>query len=185
MRLRSDWCVPLAAIAIAGLLACGGGEAGGSGEMEAEGQAAEDTAAEMQGMQEEAADSVQVSLAPKNQSGIEGTATIRHRGDTVHVSVSLSGLESGNSYPAHIHQGTCQEGGGVAAGLTAVEASDGTGTSETRIPAAKLDMEARHFVQAHLPDGTPAACGDLPSHEAATSESGMDTASSGSGSGSG
>ena len=182
MRIRTNWGAPLVGLAIAGLLACGGGEAGGSGEMEAEGQAMEDTAA---GMQEAGADSVQIALTPKNESGIEGTATLRHRGDTVHVSLSLSGLESGSSYPAHIHQGTCQEGGGVAAGLTAVEASDGTGTSVTRIPAGDLDMEARHFVQAHLPDGTPAACGDLPSHEAATSGAGADTAGSGSGGGGG
>lgn len=162
MRNRNPWLTPLVALTVAGLFACGGGETADSGEMEAGGGASEEAAGQMQ-QTPGAADSVQVTLEPKNQSGIEGTATIRHMADTVHVTLSLTGLTSGNSYPAHIHQGTCQEGGGVAAGLTAVEAADGSGSSETRVPASELSMDASHFVQAHLPDGTPAACADLPS----------------------
>lgn len=176
MRYRSTATTALVALSIAGLIACGGGEAGDSGQTEAGGQAAEEAAGQME-ESTGAADSVQVTLAPKNESGIEGTATVRHMADTAHVSVRLSGLTSGNSYPAHIHQGTCQEGGGVAAGLTSVKAADGSGTSETRIPAGELSMDASYFVQAHLPDGTPAACGDLPAHDGGGS--GTDTASAG------
>ncbi len=177
MRNRITWLTPLVALTVAGLVACGGGETGDSGEMEASGDASEEAAGQMQ---ESAgvADSFQVTLGPKNQSGIEGTATIRHMADTVHVTVSLTGLTSGNSYPAHIHQGTCQEGGGVAAGLTAVEAADGSGSSETQVPASELSMDASHFLQAHLPDGTPAACGDFPS--TGGSGSSMDTETDGS-----
>lgn len=175
MKQRSTWLAPVVALSVAGLVACGGGETDDSGQMEAEGQAAGEAAQ----MEETAgaADSVRVTLAPRNQSGIEGTATVRHMADTVHVTVSLTGLTAGNSYPAHIHQGTCQGGGGVAAGLTSVKAGDGSGMSQTRIPAAKLSMDASYFVQAHLPDGTPAACGDLPS--TGGSGSSMDTASAG------
>lgn len=160
MRHRLSWLAPLVALTVTGLIACGGGETGGSGEMEAGGQASEE-AGQMQETSGEA-DSVRVTLAPRNQSGIEGTATIRHTADTVHVTVSLTGLSSGTSYPAHIHEGTCQGGGGVAAGLTSVKAGDGSGSSETRIPATTLSTDASYFVQAHLPDGTPAACGNLP-----------------------
>lgn len=176
MRYRSTATTALVALSFAGLIACGGGEAGDSGQMEAGGQAAGEAAGQME-ESTGAADSVQVPLAPKNESGIEGTATIRHMADTVHVTVRLNGLTSGNSYPAHIHQGTCQEGGGVAAGLTSVKAADGSGTSETRIPAGELSTDASYFVQAHLPDGAPAACGDLPAHDGGGSSTG--TASAG------
>lgn len=177
MRYRST-TTALVALSFAGLIACGGGDADGSGQMEAGGQASEEATGQMEETSG-AADSARVTLAPRNDSGIEGTATIRHMADTMRVSVRLTGLTSGNSYPVHIHQGTCQEGGGVAAGLTSVEAQDGSGTSETRIPSSKLGMDASHFVQAHLPDGTPAACGDLPDSGGGSPGSGMDTASAG------
>lgn len=154
MRVRTTWFTPIVALSFIGLAACGGGETDGAGEMEAGAEAAGEAAGET--------DAVQIALAPRNESGIEGTATIRRGADTVHVSVSLTGLESGESYPAHVHEGSCQAGGGVAAGLTSVEAGDGEGSSQTRIPAGELDADGDYFVQAHLPDGTPAACGNVP-----------------------
>lgn len=178
MRLRTTWLTPIVALSFVGLAACGGGETDGAGEMEAgaeaSGEAGGQTAETAGG-----ASGVQISLAPRNESGIEGTATIRRGADTVHVSVSLMGLESGNSYPAHVHEGSCQEGGGVAAGLTSVEAQDGEGSSETRIPAGELSADGSYFVQAHLPDGTPAACGNVPA------PGGGSSSGSGSGAGSG
>lgn len=153
MRLRTTWLTPIVALSFVGLAACGGGETDGAGEMEAGAEASGEAGG---------ASGVQISLAPRNESGIEGTATIRRGADSVRVSVSLMGLESGNSYPAHVHEGSCQEGGGVAAGLTSVEAQDGEGSSETRIPASELSADGSYFVQAHLPDGTPAACGNVP-----------------------
>lgn len=178
MTSRTTCLTALLAFAVAGIAACGGGDTDG-GQMKAEGQAAgqmEDTATEA----EQAGAMVEVMLSPKNQSGIAGSATLRHRADTLRVSLRLTGLEGGNSYPAHIHQGTCQKGGGVAAGLTSVTAQDSTGTSETRIPASKLTMDGSYFVQAHLPDGTPAACGDLPGRGGGAS-GGASSGSSGSG----
>lgn len=178
MRLRTTWLTPIVALAFAGLAACGG-ETDGTGEMEAGAEA--EASGEAGGQTAETpgeASGVQISLAPRNESGIEGTATIQRGADTVHVSVSLMGLESGNSYPAHVHEGSCQEGGGVAAGLTSVEAGNGEGSSETRIPAGELSADGSYFVQAHLPDGTPAACGNVPAP-------GSGTSSGGSGSGSG
>lgn len=158
----------LVALCVAGLAACGGGDAGGSGQMESGEQATAETG-QMQdtasAQQEHAGEAVDVTLAPRNQSGVEGTARLHHHADTLHATVRLSGLSSGESYPVHIHQGTCQEGGGVAVGLSSVNATDGTGTSETSVPASELSMDASYFVQAHLPDGTPAACGDVPAHE--------------------
>lgn len=158
----------LVVLCVAGLGACGGGDAGDSGQMES----GEQAMAERGQMQdtapasgEQSGEAVDVTLAPRNQSGIEGTAQMHHQGDSVRVTVRLGGLSSGESYPVHIHQGTCQEGGGVAVGLTSVQATDGTGRSETGVAAGELSMDASYFVQAHLPDGTPAACGDVPAHE--------------------
>lgn len=166
---RSTFASALTALCVAGLAACGGGETGDSGQMEGGEQAAGQAGDTAEAVASDAA--VDVALAPKNQSGIEGTARIRHA-DTVHVTVRLEGLSSGESYPVHIHQGTCQEGGGVAVGLTSVQATDGTGSSETSVAAAELSMDASHFVQAHLPDGTPAACGDVPAHDGSSSSGG-------------
>lgn len=178
MKRRSTAWTPILVLAAAGLLACGGGDAGGTDGAGAEGQAA--------GQMEEAggpaageATSTEVSLAPRNESGIRGTATLRHGADTVDVTVRLTGLDSASSYPAHVHSGSCAEGGGVAVGLNAVSSRDSTGMSRTRIPASKLEMEGSYFVQAHLPDGTPAACGDLPGMGGASGGAG----SSGGGSG--
>lgn len=181
-RRTRTFCAALLAASVAGLVACGGGESGESGAMEDEGQAAGQAGGEAAEMQEadtaragEAGEAVDVTLAPRNESGVEGRARLHHHGDTLHVTVRLTGLESGNDYPVHIHQGTCAEGGGVAAGLTSVSAGEGTGNSESSVPADELSMDASYFVQAHLPDGTPAACGDVPGHEGSS-----DTGSGGS-----
>lgn len=162
MRERETWWTPMLTALAVGLLACGGGDAGqteaGGGQAAA---GAEDTAAQ-EGATSARSQLVEVSLSPKNQSGIEGTARLHHHADSLHVTLRLTGLTGGNAYPAHIHRGTCQKGGAVAVGLSSVTAQDSTGTSQTRIPAGKLSMDGSYYVQAHLPDGTPAACGDIP-----------------------
>lgn len=146
------------------------------------------------GAQEEAEDDAEVTveLAPRNDSGIHGTARIHDVEEAEHeeaeeeehaeahehgekhghrVVVELRGLETGASYPVHVHRGSCAEGGPVLMPLEAVDAGpDGTGSSTTTITAAQMaekakEMEGEHppvYVQAHLPDGTPAACGDVP-----------------------
>lgn len=106
----------------------------------------------------------EISLEARNQSGITGTASWQTSGDSITVGLALEGLQQGQQYPAHIHTGTCQGGGGVAAPLTSVTAeSGGQGTSTTTVARSALTGTGGFFVQAHLPDGTPAACGDLPS----------------------
>ena len=99
------------------------------------------------------------------------------------VEVTLQGLEAGETYPVHVHRGTCAEGGDVFHPLAGVTAGDGgEGTSTTTVTAAEMsekmaEMEMgmegdqgmeehpSFFVMAHLPDGTPAACGDVPMKE--------------------
>lgn len=154
--MSTRWTTLALAVPLAAALACGGGE-------QAQQQAEEE--AQPAGQQQAAAMHAghSVTLVPKNESGVNGTAMLRESGDSLRVDVRLAGLTSGESYPVHIHQGTCQEGGGVAAGLNDVAAADSTGSSTTSVAKSALDADRRHFVQAHLPDGTPAACGDVPS----------------------
>lgn len=147
------------------LAACAqGGDAGGekAGQDTAEKAAATDTAAKAGGMK-----GTSVAMAPKNESGLAGTAVLKPAaGDSLKVELSLSGLTDGKSYPAHVHKGTCQSPGTVVAGLTNVTADGTTGTSTTRIADPRAgDAEGPFLVMAHLPDGTPAVCGDIPTEK--------------------
>lgn len=154
---------------------------------------------------------VTVQLAPKNDSGVRGTARIyesepeaeveeeaeaeehgeeyehgegeEHEESHAHrVVVELEGLEAGQTYPVHVHRGSCAEGGPVLIPLESVEAgASGSGSATTTISGRQLaeamekmesegegEMEGEGhehpsvFIQAHQPGGTPAACGDVP-----------------------
>lgn len=168
----------LAAIPLVGVVACG--------ERAAEEEAAEGGMAEGEMAGERAAGQAAektVDLTPKNDSGITGTAVIEETagGDSLRVSLTLNGLAEGNQYPAHIHTGTCQQTGGVAVGLTGVTGqAGGSGTSTSTVAADALSADQSYYVQAHLPNGTPASCGNLPAPEGG---SGGGQASSGQGGG--
>lgn len=165
IRAAGALLVPLAVMACAEQ---GGEQAAMEGEPAAEQQMAAATG-------QEAPPATEVALSSKNDSGIMGTATLTPRGDSLAVELSLSGLTEGDGYAAHLHEGTCESGGGVAVGLAAVTGqADGTGTSMKSIARAALEPGQSYFIQAHLPDGTPAACGDVPAMQG---EAGPDTAS--------
>jgi hypothetical protein len=102
------------------------------------------------------------TMAAKNNSGITGTASLAAGGDSTTVTVTLQGGKAGTAYPTHIHMGDCTNPGGVVVPLTSVTVgADGSGTSTTMVPNAKLEGQAALLVQSHQPDGTPAACGDV------------------------
>lgn len=141
------------------LAACG--EAGQSGDMESDTAAAEmDTAAAADTGQQRGA----LQLEPRNESGITGEAwTEAAPGDSAVIVVELQGLEEGSEYPAHVHEGRCEGGGGVAAALSPVTGgADGSGTSRTTLATAQFSEADPYFVQVHLSDGTPAACANVP-----------------------
>ena len=78
-------------------------------------------------------------LSPLNNSGISGNAEISHAEEEVTVVLQMSGLQAGNSYAAHIHSGSCEEQGPVAAPLSAVvAAAEGTGSSTTTVALSQL-----------------------------------------------
>lgn len=167
IRTAAALLVPLA------MVACG--EQGGDQPAMDQEQAPADRQAMQDTARGQGGAAMNVALSSKNDSGITGTARILPRGDSLAVKVSLSGLTQGDSYAAHLHNGTCQSGGGVAVGLNPVTGlADGTGTSTKRVAMASLASGQGYFIQAHLPDGTPAACGDLAGAGSASAESGSD-----------
>ena len=124
--------------------------------------AAKEAAATSDQMQMAPAASETATLAAKNNSGITGTASLTASGDSTTVTVTLDGGKAGTAYPTHVHMGDCTNPGGVVAPLGSVTVgADGSGTSTTTVPSAKLEGQAALLVQSHQPDGTPAACGDL------------------------
>ncbi len=85
-----------------------------------------------------AADSVTVKLAPQNNSGESGTATLTKQGDKqTKIVLSVAGAPA-TAQPAHIHKGTCAnldpKPAFPLAPLTA-------GKSETVVNASLADLE--------------------------------------------
>ena len=57
-----------------------------------------------------AADSAAAKLAPQNNSGESGTATLTKAGDNqTKVVLEVKGAPSGTPQPVHIHKGTCDK----------------------------------------------------------------------------
>lgn len=152
-------------LAAAGLLACAGGEQGGE--------------AATSEMASAAVGADTVTLSPKNESGLSGSVTLTEDGDSITLAVTLEGGTPGATYASHIHNGTCDAPGGVAAplsGITVTEDSAGMATTtvaanvvegeEAEDPDAAEDTEAGEsepplLVLVHLPGGTPAACAEI------------------------
>jgi hypothetical protein len=80
------------------------------------------------------------ALAEMSSSGISGTVTFRKQSSTTTlITIQLTGTQSGEIHPAHIHANTVAIGGGIVLDLTNVNGT--TGKSET--------------VVTELNDGTP------------------------------
>lgn len=152
------------------LLACGETGTQQDGQM---GQTSDDAMASDTMPEEDGEAGATIALAARGGSGISGEARVTPAGDSVRIALSLTGLEQGQSYAAHVHTGTCSAGGGVDQPLSAVDGqADGTGGSTTVLAGSVL-ADTTHFVQAHGSGGTPVACGDLPAPSAWQADGGM------------
>lgn len=157
IRTAAALLVPLAVVACAEQ----GGDQTAMDEEQQPAAQQQDMTADTAGQR--AAGGASFELSAKNESGITGTTRVAPQGDSLRVRLSLSGLTEGNSYAAHVHQGDCEQGGGVAVALSSVSGqADGTGSSTSTVARSALQSGQSYFVQAHMPDGTPAACGDVP-----------------------
>jgi hypothetical protein len=105
-----------------------------------------------------------VELASVGGSGMTGELTAVSGGATSTLTLKVAGAPASASVEAHVHYGRCAQPGNVTAPLTPIDTrADGTGSSTTEVNIAMSTlMDGGHFVQAHKPDGTPAACADLP-----------------------
>jgi hypothetical protein len=124
---------------------------------------------------DEAAEEATVQLSEQTGSGQSGTATLTPVGDNqTMVAVELSSPPD-HPQPAHIHDGSCEELGGVAYGLNDLDG----GTSETTVDVSLDDLLAGEYaINAHESEeaieisvacgpinGTPAASADAPGEE--------------------
>jgi hypothetical protein len=106
-----------------------------------------------------------IVLDEVNSSGVTGEAMAMHSDDAVVVILDLDGLTDEGEYAAHIHIGSCAEGGPVAVSLNPVLGlADGTGTSTTTLEAHELTEGDPHFIMVHGEGGTPIVCGDMEGH---------------------
>lgn len=97
-----------------------------------------------------------------NDSGISGEATATHSQQEVTVSILLKeGARPDVSYAAHIHTGTCEQGGPVAVDIGPVQNLQSSKT----VQLSELPADQPAFIQVHGPDGQPVACGDMEGHE--------------------
>jgi hypothetical protein len=108
---------------------------------------------------------VTIALGPMNESGVTGEAMAMHSDDAVVVILELEGLPGEGQFNAHIHSGSCADGGPVLVALNPVAGlADGTGTSTTTLEADDLDASESHFIMVHGEGGTPIACGNMEGH---------------------
>lgn len=107
-----------------------------------------------------------IPLTASNDSGVSGEATAMHLHDIVVVVVELEGISDAGEYAAHIHSGSCEEGGPVSAALNPVVGlADGTGASNTTLDVTEVEQDQPLFIQVHGAGGSPIACGNIEGHE--------------------
>jgi hypothetical protein len=91
-----------------------------------------------------------------------GEVVLWRSDDVLVVLLEVSGVEEEELYPAHIHIGSCAEGGPVAVVLNPLLGlDDGTGSSVTSLEPDELKEGDPHFVLLQTEGGVPLACGDL------------------------
>jgi hypothetical protein len=157
-RRTAFWLVPLVLV-----VACGAPEQGEEA-IGAEEESGDIASEPMEEMPIEAPDpaTFTIELNEMNASGVTGTASAVHTDESVEVTVDVTGVAEGEELPSHIHQGTCETGGSVAAPLSNVAVSEGSGTGVTSLDVGQIPADQPLFVQVHGPDGQPVACADIP-----------------------
>jgi hypothetical protein len=103
-----------------------------------------------------------MALSEVNASGVSGEVMTMHSDDAVVVILEVAGLPEEGEYRAHIHLGSCLEGGPVALALSPVVGlADGTGASTTTLEADQLDPRESYFIMVHGEGGAAIVCGDM------------------------
>lgn len=103
----------------------------------------------------------EVTLEPRNESGVTGIAKVKPKNGGHELVVKLDGVGTDQTYMAHVHTGTCESDAGVALALSDFEARDGDQKSVTILETGNIEPTGDHFVQVHRLDGTPVACSNI------------------------
>lgn len=104
-----------------------------------------------------------VALSEYSESGQSGTATLKEEGGMLIVNIDVSGYETQDPQPAHIHTGGCPRIGPVVFGLTDIVG----GKSQTQLETTLDDLLASNEelnVNVHESYNnfkTYTACGDI------------------------
>lgn len=113
-----------------------------------------------------------VALNELQGSGVTGEATVApgHASGQTSVSVTLQAADAaGGVHQGHIHQGTCDNLGGVVVPLPPVTVTGGTGTANSSVAVDAMSvMDGGHVVAYHQAGGNPGApvvCGEIPGHQ--------------------
>jgi Cu/Zn superoxide dismutase len=110
-----------------------------------------------------AAGPVTVQLAPQNNSGESGTATLTEAGGKTKVTVAINGQPAGVAQPMHVHKGTCSQlDPQPAYGLATVTG----GKSETTIDVTLASLQSGGYaINGHKSAQdvkTYVFCGEIP-----------------------
>lgn len=98
-------------------------------------------------------------MEAQNQSGVTGSLALSSMGDSLTVQVRLQGLQAGQTYASHVHQGTCASPGSVVTPLQDVSGDTGQARSTVAMDAVQGQ---ELLVMVHGADGQPISCGNLP-----------------------
>ena len=121
--------------------------------------------------------SMMYDLMTKGNLGVSGTATFYDGSDAAYVILDLDGTPANGMHPAHIHDNTAVEGGGVAVALETVDGASGmsitkvTGTSYADL----IDYDG--YINVHLSSDdieTIVAQGDIGQNDLTGSEATYD-----------
>lgn len=132
-------------------------------------QPAEDPATfenDMNDMEEEATWSANLQ-GQEGFEAISGEAMATVRDGQTEVQASVEGAPEGGTHPWHIHEGTCESGGGIVGDAGAYPAleigEDGTAQASATINVELEEGQSYHVNVHASPDdlGTIVACGDL------------------------
>ena len=106
-------------------------------------------------------------LASVGASGVTGAAKGTTANDASHITINISGAQSGSTHPWHVHEGKCGDAsppivGDATAYPPLVVGAGGTATATAHL-SVKLNEAKSYIVNVHASPtnlGTIVACGD-------------------------
>lgn len=146
-------------VAVPLALACQPGDEGQPGteeEMEQPGQQ------QTQQQQQQTGQMETVSFTAMGESNVTGDVQFTREANTLTVEV-MAQMGGPGDYPSHIHDGTCDQPGGVAVPLNTAEAAEpGIAEATTEVDAMQLEAGSDYLVMVHGQQGAPQACAEVP-----------------------